>query len=108
MLKKTIALLKNLNKHWFFLTSFFIFLAVIFITFIKVYVHKDFLMRLPEDCESEFNTCVESDEGLIPTRFILSEENYLIDNCNDQNFDLCLEKCLVDKMCLLEIEKITH
>lgn len=103
MLKRIIALLKSLNKHWFALTFFVVLLGVVLVTFVKVYIHKDFLMSLPEDCESDFNACLESDEGLIPTRFIVSEENYLIDNCNDQNFDLCLEKCLVDKMCLLEI-----
>ena len=108
MLKRTIALLKSLNKHWFAFTFLVISLGVILIIFIKVYVHKDFLMSLPEDCESDFNTCAEIDEELIPTRFLLSEENYLIQNCNDQNFDLCLEKCILDKMCVLETEETIH
>ena len=103
MLIKTIALLKNFNKYWFILVSVIIFFVIISIIFLKVFVWNDFLIKFPENCESEFNTCIKENGELKPNRFLFIKENYFFQNCSKENFDLCFKKCEKDKVCKLEI-----
>ena len=76
MSRKITVLLKNLSKHWFILSFFAISLAVLFVSFFKVFELKDFLVEFPESCDVDSNTCVEVDGELSPSRFILLKESY--------------------------------
>ena len=99
MSKKITALLKNLSRYWFILSFFAISLAVISISFYNVFELKSFLVELPESCDVDYNTCVKVDEELTPSRFILLEENYFLRNCENKDFNECMEICEADNAC---------
>jgi len=102
MSRKIIVLLKNLSRHWFILSFFAILLAVIFISFFKVIELKDFLVKFPESCDADSNTCVEVDGELSPSRFIVLRESYFLKNCENKDFDECIKRCETDSACTIE------
>lgn len=102
MLKKTIALLKNLNKYWFVLSFFAISLVVFFISFFKVFELEDFTVEFPESCDVDSNTCVEVDGELSPSRFLLLKESYFLKNCENKDFNECMKNCETDRACKIE------
>ncbi|KKR60882.1 hypothetical protein A3G48_02215 [Candidatus Nomurabacteria bacterium RIFCSPLOWO2_12_FULL_40_42] len=105
MSRKITVLLKNLSKHWFILSFFAISLAVLFVSFFKVFELKDFLVEFPESCDVDSNTCVEVDGELSPSRFILLKESYFLKNCENKDFDECMKRCETDSACTTETNK---
>ena len=102
---KTTVFLKIFSRYWFRTTFVVVLLAVLAVIFIKIYTTRDFLIRFPENCDAGSNTCAETDGELGPTRFILLKENYFLQNCDNFDFDQCLEKCQNDGACNLETEE---
>lgn len=105
MSRKITALLKKLSKYWFISSFFTILLVVLFISFFKIFELKNFLVEFPENCDVDSNTCVMVDGELSPSRFILLQESYFLKNCENKDFNECMEKCEADKACATKTKK---